>query len=79
MYTTNRIELLFVCFDVIKRGSFFDIVNLPYGPQRWYFCYLLFENFERASVSLLMLSGEQGNHWYHFFNVYGMIRSFIRD
>jgi len=30
---------------------------------------LLFENFEnleRASASLLMLSTKQGNHWYHF-------------
>ena len=28
--------------------------------------YLLFEIFERAGVSLLMLSAKQGNHWYHF-------------
>ena len=28
--------------------------------------YLLFEIFERAGVSLLMLSAKQGNYWYHF-------------
>ena len=38
------------------------------------FAILQFENLERASVSLLMLSSEQGNHWYHFFNVFGMTR-----
>jgi len=32
--------------------------------------YLLFENLERASVSLLMLSAKQGNHWYHFLLLY---------
>ena len=32
--------------------------------------YLLFENLERASVSLLMLSAKQGNHWYHFVLLY---------
>jgi len=25
----------------------------------------LFENVEKARVSLLMLSAKQGNHWYH--------------
>jgi len=25
-----------------------------------------FENLERATDSLLMLSAKQGNHWYHF-------------
>jgi len=28
--------------------------------------FLLFENLERASVSLLMLSAKQGKHWYPF-------------
>ena len=36
--------------------------------------FLLFENLERASFSLLMLSAKQGSHWYHFFNVFGMPR-----
>ena len=28
--------------------------------------FLLFENLERASISILMLSAKPGNHWYHF-------------
>ena len=41
-------------------------------------CSLLFENSEKVSVSLLMLSAKQGNHWYHFFNVWYDAAS-IRD
>ena len=64
--------IVFVCFHDILRGSLFDIVNLPQGPQRWYFYYLLFEKFEnleRAGVSLLMLSAKQGSLLY-LFNVW---------
>ena len=32
------------------------------------------ENLERANVSHLMLSAKQGNHWYHSFNYFGMMR-----
>jgi len=32
-------------------------------------CYSLFENFERASVSLLMLSAKQWDHWYLLYNL----------
>ena len=35
---------------------------------------IFIENLERASVSLFMLSAKQGNHWYHFVNVFGMTR-----
>ena len=39
----------------------------------WFFlCF--FENLERASVCLLISSAKQGNHWYHFVNVFGMTR-----
>ena len=27
-----------------------------------------------ASACLIMLSAKQGNHWYHFYNVFGMTR-----
>jgi len=35
---------------------------------------VIFENLERVSVSLLMLIATQGNHWYHFYNVFCMTR-----
>jgi len=38
-----------------------------------------FENLERVSVSLLMLIATQGNHWYHFYNVFWYDAASIRD
>ena len=39
--------------------------------------FLLFENLERVSVSLLMLSAKQGKHWYPFFTVFGMTQPLL--
>ena len=41
------------------------------------FSYL--NSWERASNSHLMLSAEQGNSWYHFYNVFGMTQSLTGD
>ena len=35
--------------------------------------FLLFENLERVSVSPLMLSAKQGNHWYHVTLRHGLL------
>ena len=40
-------------------------------------CYL--NSWERASISLSVLSVKQGNHWYHIYIVFGMTRSLTRD
>ena len=81
----NNNDILYIIlssfrFDDIEQGSSFDIVNLPFNkrPQRWYLCYLnCFENLERASVSLLMLSAKQGNHWYQVL-AFGLTRPLLR-
>ena len=62
-----------------------DISQSSKRPSKMVF--LLFSNLrivffgwgdlERASVSLLMLSAKQENHWYHFFNVFGMTQPLV--
>ena len=36
-----------------RQGSLFDIVNLPYDPQRWYFCHFAIWEFRCRSLSEL--------------------------
>ena len=36
-------------------------------------------SWERASISLYLLSAKQGNYWYHFYKVFGMTRSLTGD
>ena len=69
---------LFVCLfvsTIFNEGAYLTIFNK--ALKDGIFANLQFENFEnleRDSVSLLMLSAKQGNHWYHFYNVFGMPR-----
>ena len=61
--------------DLIISSLFFfrryltrELIGHSQSSTRSQRCYLLFENFEnleRASVSLLMVSAKQGNYWYH--------------
>mgnify|MGYP007091378552 CR=1 FL=1 len=41
------------------------------------FSYL--NSWERAIIPFSMLSAKQGNHWYHFYNVFGMTWSLTGD
>ena len=63
--------VLFVCFvsTIFNEGAYltYSIFHKTLKDV-----FLLFENVERASVPLLMLTAKQGNHWYHSFNVFGM-------
>ena len=53
----------------LTRELIFDISLSPIRPSQMVLLLLAtcFFYLERASDSLLMLSAEQGNHWYHFF------------
>ena len=53
----------------MNKGAYLTYIFSQSSIRPSYMVILQFENFEnleRASVSLWMLSAKQGNHWYHF-------------
>ena len=70
-------RLVFSSPPLRQMTSDFEGFSIPDFIHYIYFPILILE--KESVFPFLMFSAKQGNYWYHFYNVFGMMRSLTGD